>query len=356
MRRSGPVDPSVLKKDLAAGRVAPVYLLYGEASFLKEEAVAALREAVLGSGGLAPESAWNLTLVEGPSAALAEILDSARTLPMLGSRRLVLVKNAEKLREGDPQALRSYLQDPSPSSCLVFVTGLGKPDFRRSLFRTLQAGAVVVEFKPLREPAIPRWIRERIRERGAEIDAEALTLLEVHLGADLLRIDQEIVKALDFLSPSRRITPAALAETLGAPGSRSIFELAEKVGAGETGEAIRLLRRLLAGGEEPVRLLTLIARQIRTLILGKALMEDGRRGRELALALGVPPIPPLIEKTQRLIGRFPAGEGAASMRRILRADRALKGGTGKGPAILEGLVLDLSEGIGRSLRRGETRA
>ncbi|HMC83729.1 MAG TPA: DNA polymerase III subunit delta [Candidatus Polarisedimenticolia bacterium] len=355
MSRSSPADPSVLKKDIAAGRVAPVYLLYGEAGFLKEEAVAALREAVLGNGP-APESAWNLTLLEGPSAGIAEILDSARTLPMLGSRRLVMVKNAEKLREGDSEPLRTYLQRPSPSSCLVFVTGTGKPDFRRSLFRTLQAGAVAIEFKPLREPAVPRWIRERVRERGAEIDDEALTLLEVHLGVDLLRIDQEITKALDFLSPSRRVTSAALAETLGAPGSRSIFELAEKVGAGETGEAIRLLRRLLAGGEEPVRLLGLIARQIRTLILGKALMEGGRRGRELALALGVPPIPPLIEKTQRLIGRFPARVGAASMRRILQADRALKGGAGKGPAILEGLVLDLSERIGRSVRRGETRA
>jgi DNA polymerase III subunit delta len=349
------MDPSILKKDLAAGRVAPVYLLYGEPGFLKEEAVAALRQAVLGSDS-APESVWNLTLLEGPSTGVAEILDSARTLPMLGSRRLVLVKNAEKLREGDPQPLRDYLQAPSPSSCVIFVAGPGKPDFRRSLFRTLQAGAMAVEFKLPREPAVPRWIRERVRERAAEIEDEALALLEAHLGADILRIDQEITKVLDFLAPSRRITPAALAETLGAPGSRSIFELAEKVGAGETGEAIRLLRGLLAGGEEPVRLLSLIARQIRTLILGKALMQGGQRGRELALALGVPPIPPVIEKTQRLIGRFPARAGAASLRRILRADRDLKGGAGKGPAILEGLVLDLSEGIGRLAERRETSA
>src|SRR5882672_7389210 len=145
MPRSDPPDPSVLKKDLAAGRVAPVYLLYGEPGFLKEEGVEALREAVLGKSGFSPESAWNLTLLEAPTAGIAEILDSARTLPMLGTRRLILVKNAEKLREGEPDLLKSYLHDPPPSSCLAFVAGSGKPDFRRSLFRALQAGAVVVE-------------------------------------------------------------------------------------------------------------------------------------------------------------------------------------------------------------------
>jgi len=349
-------DSSALKKDLAAGRFAAAYLLYGEETFLKEEAVAALRRVVLGEGTPGASQNWNLTVLEGASAGMAEILDAARTLPMLEPRRMVLVRNSERLRETDAQSLRRYLDEPTLTSCLVFVTGEGKPDFRKAIFRALQEAGAAVEFKAVRGRSVQKWIRDRLREIGAEIEEEALALLEVHLGSDLFRIDQEVRKALDYLAPSRRITTKALSETLGGAVAGSVFELAERVGAGETEEAICLLRGILAEGEEPVRLLSLITRQIRILILGKALVKAGRQGRDLASALGIPSVPFVVEKTRNLIARFPEAAGAASLRRILDADRALKRGVGTGPAVLEGLVLDLTAQVSRQRRLEGSRS
>jgi len=341
MARAGARDAASLRRELAAGKTAPVYLLFGEEAFLKEEAAAGIRRAMLGEGE-AEASPWNVTALEGGSATLAEILDEARTLPMLSPRRLVVVKEAEKIREADVVPLREYLKDPSSTTCLVFIAGSGRPDFRRAVFRALQEGAAAVEFPALKGASVSKWIRERVRGRDAEIDPEALALLEAHLGSDLFRIDREISKVLDFLAPSRKITAGALGEVLGGAVAGSVFELAENVGAGEDAEAVRLLREILAEGEEPARLLFLIARQIRTLILGKSLVKQGHRGNDLARALGVPPYPSVLEKVQRLISRFPESAGPPSMRRILEADRAIKGGVGKGPAILERLVLDLT--------------
>jgi len=341
MARAGARDAASLRRELAAGRTAPVYLLFGEEAFLKEEAAARIRRAALGEGG-ADASPWSVTALEGGSTTLAEILDAARTLPMLSPRRLVLVKEAEKIREADADPLREYLKDPSSTTCLVFIAGAGRPDFRRAVFRALQEGAAAVEFPVLKGASVSKWIRERVRGRDAEIDPEALALLEAHLGSDLFRIDQELAKVLDFLSPCRKITPEALGEVLGTAAAGSIFELAERVGAGEQAEAVRLLRGILAEGEEPARLVFLIARQVRILILGKSLVRQGHQGKDLAQALGVPPYPSILEKVQRLISRFPESAGPPSMRRILEADRAIKGGVGKGPAILERLVLDLT--------------
>jgi len=351
MARAGVTDAGALKRDLAAGRIAPIYLFHGEETFLKEEAVSALRMAVLGRGG-AEQSPWSMTVLEGGATSLAEILDTARTLPMLSERRLVLVKEAEKLRESDAAPLKKYLKDPSPTTCLLFNAGAGKPDFRKAVFRALQERGTVIEFRPLRAASLPKWIRDRVAVQGAEIDPEALVLLEAHAGTDLFRISQELAKVLDYVAPSRNITAQALGETLGSAAAGSVFELADRVGAGEQGDAVRLLRGILAEGEEPARLLFLLARQIRILILGKALVKEGRRGTELAQALGIPPYPFIVEKTQKLIARFPEEAGAPSMRRILEADRALKGGGGKGPAILERLVLDLTSMVRRP-GRGE---
>jgi DNA polymerase-3 subunit delta len=355
MVRQAGRDGASLRRDLSAGKISPVYFLVGEEAFLKEEAAAAIRRSVLGEAE-SEGTLWSLTVLEGGAATLAEILDAARTLPMLSERRLVLVKSAESMRESEADVLKEYLKDPAPTTCLVFATGSGKPDFRKAVFRALQERACVVEFPALKGPSIARWIRDRVRARAAEIDPEAVALLEVHRGSDLFGMDQELSKVLDFLAPSRRITAEALGETLGTAVAGSIFEMAERVGAGEGIEAIRLLRGILAEGEEPVRLLFLIARQIRILVTGKSLVKQGRRGRDLAAALGIPPYPTLLEKTQRLIDRFPEEAGAPSLRRILEADRALKGGGGKGPAILERLVIDLSSLVNRRAPRAGARA
>ena len=332
-----------LRRDLAAGRVDPAYLLIGEESFLKEEAQRAIQQSVLGGAGEA--GSWDLTILEGPACSMAEILDSARTLPMFAARRLVWVKETEKMREPEVDPLREYLRAPSPHATLLFSTGPGKPDFRRTLLKTLQGSARVLEFPPLKGREVPDWIRRRAKELDAQVDTDAVLLLELEIGADLHRLDQELNKAMDFSAPSRRISLEILEETLGAQAAGSSFEFAELCAAGETEGAIRLLRRNLAEGEEPVRLLFLLARHLRLLILGQALMSAGRGGRELAADLGIPPYPFLIEKVKKQIRRFPAPAASPALRLILEADRAIKSGAGRPSGVLERLVLDLGSSV-----------
>ena len=336
-------DLATLQRDLAAGRIDPVYLVYGEETFLKEEAARRIREAVLGAD--AEASSWNLSVVEGGACSLAEVLDSARDLPMFSTRRLVWVKDAERLRESDPEALRAYLEAPAPSACILLTAGGGKPDFRKAVFKALQRGARLLEFEPLKGAAVGRWIRSRAKDLGAQIDDEAALLLEMHAAPDLLRMDQEMRKALDFAAPSQRLTAAVLSETLGSAGAGSIFEFTERAGAGQTEEAVLLLRGLLSEGEEPPRLLFLLARHLRTLVLGHSLMQSGQQGRDLAQALGIPPYPFLIDKIQKQIRAFPPHAGGPALRLVLTADRALKSGSGKPPAVLERLVLDLAREV-----------
>jgi DNA polymerase III subunit delta len=339
-------DLRSLRRELAAGRIDPVYLVFGDEAFLKEEAAQRIREAVLGSDSEA--ASWNLTLLEGASCSVTDILDAARSLPMFSSRRLVWVKDAERLRESEPEGLQEYLKAPSPSACVLLSAGSGKPDFRKTIFKTLQRGARMLEFMPLKGAMLASWIQSRAKDLGAEMGEEAASMLELHAGPDLHRLDQEIRKALDFIAPSHQLTYEALSETLGSAAAGSIFDFAERVGAGQCEVAIRLLRGILAEGEEPSRVLFLLARHLRVLVLGQALMDSGQQGRELALALGIPPYPFLIDKVQKQIRAFPERAGAPAFRLVLAADRALKSGSGRPPGVLERLVLDLTTAVTES--------
>lgn len=350
MGRAGKVDWRTLPRDLSAGRLAPVYFLHGPEIFLKQDALNKIRQAIFGEAS-GDQIVWNFTQMEAGSSSLRDILDAARTLPMMGGRRMVVVKEAEKLKGPDPEPLKEYLSHPEPTCCLVFITATGKPDLRRSLFRLLNSGASSIEFKPLRSPAVQRWIRDQVKEAGATIEEEALALMEIHLGTDLLRIAQELQKVLDYLHPEKQIGLSALEATMGSGVTGSVFEFAERAAAGEVGKTMALLRRIVSEGEEPARLLFLLTRQIRLLVVGKGLTDGGLRGRELALRLGIPPIRPIIEKVERQIAQFPDQAGSAALRVLLQADRAIKGGRGKGATVLEGAILTLGEILSSSAPR-----
>jgi len=340
MARAGKTDWRTLQRSLKKGSLDPAYFLHGPEIFLKQEALARIRQTVFGDEA-EDQITWNLTQLEAGSSSLREILDAARTLPMLGRHRLVIVKEAEKLKGPDPEPLKEYLSNPEPTCCLVFITAGGKPDLRRSLFRLLNTSSTSVEFKSMSPAMAKRWLCEKVKEAGATIDEEALALMEIHLGTDLLRIQQELQKVLEYLHPEKHISPRALEETMGSGVTASVFELAERVAAGDVGGSIALLRRIVSEGEEPARLLFLLTRQIRLLTIGKGLVENGLGGRELASNLGIPPIPFIIEKVERQIAQFPVRAGSDALRILLQADRAIKGGRGKGPAVLESAILKL---------------
>jgi len=322
--------------EIRKGKLAPAYLLHGEDAWQKEEAALALRGAALSEG----EGAFDLVLLEGGACRLAEVVDAALTLPLFTSRRLVWVKEAEAIRDAVVAPLESYLRSPSPSTCLLFACGAGKPDFRKALFKTLQQHASVWEFTSMKGAVLQRWIRERAVQLGAEIEPDAVSLLEFHAGPETMRLDRELRKAIDFAAPRKRLGVEDVEATLGITASASVFEWVDTTAAGRAAESVSLLRGILAEGEEPVRLLFLLARHLRMLILGKALSRQGVRGRDLAQAVGFPPFPGLIDKFQGQIARFPEAAGEEAYRKLLAADRSMKSG-GRPGAVLERLVIDL---------------
>ena len=94
----------------------PVYLFTGAEVFLKEEGVQVLLDKALSP----EERSLNLeSLYAGSDVSGRDLVERAQTLPFMGEKRVIIVRQAEKWKAQDLAALLGYLQDPAPTTLLI---------------------------------------------------------------------------------------------------------------------------------------------------------------------------------------------------------------------------------------------
>jgi DNA polymerase III subunit delta len=321
-----------LLKEIAAGQIAPVYYLCGEPHPL-QHVVAALRQAVL-SGG---ESAFNYDALTVPEAGIVEILDAARTLPMLGPRRLVQVRDAHLLSAEDLAQALPYLKAPSPSTCLLMIGE--KADLRMKFFAELKKHGVVAKFEPLKDRQVPEWLTAEARRQGIKLEPGTAEHVAEAVGTDMAQLASALERLSLYAGIGKPVSPADVDDLLAQTRQRSIFELTNAVGRGQRREALLVLRKMLQDREPGVRIVAMLSRHLRQLWSAKELAGRGRSKQEIAAALGIHPffVGDVIQQGQR----FSEPTLLRTHRALFLADRRLKSSRLAEAAILEQLVVGL---------------
>jgi len=275
---------------LTQGQAAPVVVLHGPEPFLIEEALARLTLAVCPDPGL---SAMSREVLEAREAGAEGIVRAAETLPWGTPRRLVVARGVEGLGPKQAEPLVEYARAPNPSTVLV-VTVPQTLAPSHWLLKAVAAGGVV-EIPQLTGRALASWLRSRASDDGVELEEEAAQLLITLVGDDPAALAGEAGKAALAGGPeNRRVGAAEVRAVVGEHRSREVFELTRAVERRDAAAALSLLERLLAAGEEPLRLLAILAAQSRRTALRVA---GGRLERcwraERRLKLGGAPRPEL---------------------------------------------------------------
>ncbi len=322
--------------------MAPVYLLLGEEVLLRDEFLSRLLRALLPPG----METLNLDTLRGSEAAGADVATRCRTVPAFSPRRVVLLKEVERLHADAWEAILAYLEHPSPSTCLICVAD--KLDHaNRGLQRINEVGKVLWFAPPRTEEErqrwCQRWMRERARQQGKSLTPEAEMLLLTLQGPDLLRLTQELDKVCLFVGDRPQIDLEAVEALVGQGRVRGIFELTRAVSRRDVGGALFCLRQLMERGEEPLGILGMLARQVRLLLQAKELLAESRPPSEISRLLGIP----RVFLSEILEGaKVSSVDGLEQgLVRLLTLDRALKSWGRGQPLCLELAVVDLcSEG------------
>ena len=221
--------------DAAAGRFKPVYLLMGEEPYYPDRACEAIMEYAV------EEDArdFDQFVFYGSDADVEEIVTAARGFSMFGGRVLVVVKEAQLLK--DLEKLAVYLEKPLDSTVLVIVMHGASADKRKGLYKAAVKIGEVVESVALRDYEVPRWIGEYYASRSMSIDPPAAALLAEYAGTSIDTIVLETEKMLKNLPEgTSRIVVEDIEKNVGISRQFSVFELNRELAARNAPKALFL--------------------------------------------------------------------------------------------------------------------
>ena len=210
--------------DLKAQKYAPVYYLMGEEPYYIDKIADYIAEHALKP----EEKDFNLTVMFGSDVGASQIADAARRYPMMAERQVVIVKEAQNLRNTD--LIAAYLAKPMASTVLVMCHKNGTIDRRKKLAAAVEKAGVLFESKKLKERDLPPFIEKYLKERGASIDQKSQQIIADSIGADLNRLTGELEKLLLALpDDNRRVTPVVVEQQIGVSKDFNSFELRDAI-------------------------------------------------------------------------------------------------------------------------------
>ena len=322
-----------VSKRAAKGSLDPVYVLVGTERLLIERVVDAVREAVDSMG--AP--GFNIEIFDGKGLDAAPVISAARTLPMMADIRLVLVRHVDAMTPTEQAKLAEYLEDPCDTSCLLLTAD--KLDLRKKLAKAAKNAGCLVDAKPLRGAALRDFIRAEATAREHAIAPRAIEALLDAVGDDLAAIDDAMERLSLFVGAGQRIDADAVMTCVTRIRVESIWSLVDAIGLKDRRKGIAAAQSLLDDREPPLRLLAMVARQLRIVARMREALSEGLRPQEAAKRAGAPPFKArdLTESARQ----FTAESLGRAFTLIAETDRALKSSKRPPDAILQGAVLEL---------------
>lgn len=326
-----------LRREVKGGRVAPLYLFIGEEQYLHERGLRVLYETVdesLRAFNVSTFSIGNDTGTgTGSRTTAAMAIDAANQMPMMSARRIVVVRDFDKIKEDEQELVLAYLKSPSPTTTMVFQAA--SPDKRRKLTTALMKSCSIVTFDLLDEGRAKRWVDDHLKRRGCSIEAGALSLLIGLVGTGLTRLSNELDKLANY-AETGAINISAVRELVPRAREHTSWELWDAINAGDRKRALNLMEHML-DDSDPLPILGSLAGLYRRLLIGKELAERGAPSQEIKTATAQ-----WSQAFFTRLRRTSLEELAGGLRRIAQVDNAIKNSEGTPRLQMEYLIAELT--------------
>lgn len=307
--------------NIRAGRFEPIYFLCGEEPFFLDRIAEAVEEGALTE----EEKAFNQTVVYGNEVTMATVTDTARRFPMMAERQVVIVREAQNIKDFD--SLLPYIEHFQPTTILVLLYKNKKPDKRKGVFKKLNTAKQVVFFESakLYENKVPDWIIGYCREKKYLISPRVAAILTDSLGNDLSKVAHELDKLMLLLPAGGEIKEKLVEDHTGISKEFNNFELIAAIRSMNYLAAHRIVNYF---GDNPksnplVVTLPVLFKFFRDLLTFHYQKKSTPNMQEMARLLGINPY--FIKDYEEGARRYSAGKCARVISLIREYDLKSKG-------------------------------
>lgn len=312
-----------ISKDIHAGKFAPVYYFFGEEPYFTDKLTKLIEDKALNPG----EEAFNKAVIYGSDFKAGKVLSELRSFPMMAQRRLVVVKEAQKIKKDELDKLESYLERPLDSTVFVLAyKGKGaKIDGRSKISKHIDKHGVKFESKTMYENQVSTWLSDLAHQRGYVLDPDALRVLVAYLGTNLALIESELQKIILFLTgaPEKRVTVQVVYEMINIDKDFNVFELLNFLGERDHSKCHFIINQMMKNMKDnpPVMILGQIFRYFDELNL----LQSAKLTNEFDIArkLGKPNF--VAKKYAMALRNYPLKDLKRNLVHLLEADLQLKG-------------------------------
>jgi DNA polymerase-3 subunit delta len=219
------------------GDFKPLYFLMGEEAYYIDAISNFIETSVLSE----EEKSFNQMVLYGRDVTIEDIVSHARRFPMMAERQVIIVKEAQDLSR-TIENLLDYVENPQPSTVLVFCYKYKTLDKRKKLSKSIAKHGILFESKKLYENQVPDWIRRVLAGKGYTISPKAAQMLVEFLGNDLGKVNNELEKLQLIIKPGEQITPILIEENIGISKDFNNFELQNAIGQKDVKKAFAIVQ------------------------------------------------------------------------------------------------------------------
>lgn len=285
---------NAIRRDILSGDIKPFYLLFGKEHYFIDELCSLLMEKVLPP----EERDFGQVVYYGADVTANQVVSAARQFPMMVSRQLVVLKEAQMMRKIEDIAV--YFNAMMPTTVLVIcyktpndpAKSSKSIDKRTAFYKQAQKVGVVFESNQIADYKMARWIEDYIPTRGLKIDPDAAALLAEYAGVDIQKIVLEVDKLTKIMPEgSDRITARIIEENVGMSRDYTVFELTKALSLKDVLKCYKIVHFFSESDKRfPIQMtMAALAGHFFKLLRYHALLQDGLSRNEILGQLGINP-------------------------------------------------------------------
>ena len=226
---------SEIKNDIKLKKLSPVYLLMGEEEYFIDKITNLFIQNILSD----VEKEFNLNVLYGKDTSVDQIVSICKKYPLMSSYQIVLIKEAQDLSRSIDRLL-DYVKNPLSSTILILNFKHKSFDKRKALYKEILNKGKIFESKRLYDNQVQNWISEKFSNSGYNIDRKSIILINEHLGNNLSKIDNEIIKLITIKKDDKNIISDDIEMYIGISKEFNNFELRKALGEKKYVKALQI--------------------------------------------------------------------------------------------------------------------